>query len=263
MTLPLEPWDHEQTCRLVDDEIRRFAELVQGADMERAVDTCPGWSLAKLIRHVGTVHRWAGTMVATAAPERLDVRSLDLGLPEHPSWLPGWLGTGGAELVERLRQADPDQEMWAWGADQHARFWPRRMLHETVVHRTDADIALDPDAHPTVDPEVAADGIDELLANLPSAAAFSPGIRDLKGEGAFALETTDSKARWFVQLHADGFTASRVEVSDPPAEDAVVMGTGAGLLLLLYRRLAFGEAEADVTGDRSVVDRFLAHAAIE
>ena len=42
------------------------------------------------------------------------------------------------------------------------------MLHETTVHRADAELTawlVDPE----VDPVVAADGIDEFLFNLPSA----------------------------------------------------------------------------------------------
>ena len=32
--------------------------------------------------------------------------------------------------------------MWAWGPDKHARFWPRRLLHETAVHRGDAYLLM-------------------------------------------------------------------------------------------------------------------------
>jgi hypothetical protein len=32
--------------------------------------------------------------------------------------------------------------MWAWGPDKHARFWSRRMLHETAVHRVTGDPTL-------------------------------------------------------------------------------------------------------------------------
>ena len=88
--------------------------------------------------------------------------------------------------------------MWAWGADQHTRFWPRRMLHETLVHRTDAALALGQDPHPTIDPEVAADGIDELFANLPSAAAFSPDVLDIKGSGSFGIVGNDTGVEWVV-----------------------------------------------------------------
>ena len=71
--------------------------------------------------------------------------------------------------------------MWAWGSDQHARFWPRRMLHETTVHRADAELAGGTD--PSVDDAVGIDGVDELLDNLPSAVYFAPNVAELKGDG--------------------------------------------------------------------------------
>jgi uncharacterized protein (TIGR03083 family) len=261
--LPVPPWDHERTCDLVAEEIQRFADLVQGSDMGRVVDTCPDWTMAKLIRHVGTVHRWAGVMVAAAAPERMDPRSLDLGLPEHPSWLPGWLASGGAELVDRLRRADPDQPMWAWGADQHTRFWTRRMLHETLIHRADAEITIGDDTHPSADPEIATDGIDELFTNLPSAAAFSPGVHDLKGTGTFGIAGTDAGAEWLVTLHDEGFDARRVGPGEAKEADALVTGFTAEVLMLLYRRQTMASTDATVAGDVQVVTTFLDHAALE
>ena len=263
MGLPVPPWDYERTCDLVGDEIRRFADLVQGADMDRVVDTCPDWTVGKLIRHVGTVHRWAGAMVEVAAPERMDSRSLDLGLPEHPSWLPGWLASGGEELVDRLRRADPDQPMWAWGADQHARFWARRMLHETLIHRADAEITLGADTHPSTDPEIAVDGIDELFTNLPSAAAFSPGVRDVKGAGSFGIAGSDSTAEWVIDLHDDGFDACRVGTGEARQADALLTGFTAELLMLLYRRQSLETTNATLAGDVEVVSAFLDHAALE
>jgi uncharacterized protein (TIGR03083 family) len=230
--------------------------------MEREIPTCPGWTMAKLIRHVGTVHRWAGAMVAAGATERVDPRSLDLGLPEHPSWLPGWLGAGADELVAQLATADPDRPMWAWGADQHTRFWPRRMLHETLVHRSDAALALGQDPHPTIDPEVAADGIDELFANLPSAAAFSPDVRDIKGHGSFGIVGNDTGVEWLVTLRDDGFGASRVGPGEAKEADALLTGFTPELLLVLYRREPIPAVGATVAGDGELVTAFLEHAVL-
>ena len=139
------------------------------------VPTCPDWSLADLVRHTGTVHRWATRMVRDLAPQRLDPRSLDLGLPDDEAGYADWLASGARELVTTFGAADPDAAMWAWGADQHVRFWPRRMVHETTVHRADAELASG--VQPRIDPATAADGIDELLDNLPTAAYFRPASR--------------------------------------------------------------------------------------
>ena len=42
-------------------------------------------------------------------------------------------------------------------------FWARRMVHETMVHRVDAASAVG--VEPELDPALAQDAIDELLAN--------------------------------------------------------------------------------------------------
>ncbi|SCK59943.1 TIGR03083 family protein [Streptomyces sp. SceaMP-e96] len=74
--------------------------------------------------------------------------------------------------ADAFAATDPDAPMWAWGVDQHARFWMRRMLFETLVHRTDAERAVG--RRPVIDPALATDGVDEFLANLPFATSFAP-----------------------------------------------------------------------------------------
>src|SRR5206468_2913885 len=125
--------------------------------------------------------------------------------PDDPAKLADWFADGGRALVDTLRAADPDAPMWSWGADQHARFWSRRMLHETTVHGVDASLAVA--ARPAVDAAVAVDGIAELLENLPSAAYFRPEVAQLKGSGeSIHLHATDADGEFVIHLGADGFT---------------------------------------------------------
>src|SRR3954468_6161421 len=113
-------WTHERYCDALAAEVERFAAATRGEDPATRVPSCPDWSLADLIEHAGRVHRWAGSMVRELMQERLT--NVDLGLPDDKAAYPDWLAAGGAELVDRLRAADPEAPMWAWGADQHARF---------------------------------------------------------------------------------------------------------------------------------------------
>lgn len=81
--------------------------------------------------------------------------------------------------------------MWAWGEDQHARFWARRMLFETLVHRVDAERAVGGESG--IAPALAADGVDEFLVNLPYAGIFAPAVSKLNGSGeTLAFQCTDS-----------------------------------------------------------------------
>src|SRR3954454_4414938 len=133
--------DRDHYCELLAAEIDALAALTATADPARPVPTCPDWNVRELVEHIGTIHRWAAHMVAARSPERVSPRKLDLGIPESPDGLPGWIEAGGEILLGALRAAEPDDEMWAWGADKHVRFWPRRMVHETAVHRADLAIA--------------------------------------------------------------------------------------------------------------------------
>ena len=238
-------------------EIARMAEAVRGVDPETRVPTCPDWLVAELVRHAGTVHRWATRMVRDRVTERLDPRTLDLGLPDDAIAYADGLAAGAEPLVTTFVAADPDAPMWAWGADQHVRFWPRRMLHETTVHRADAEIASG--SEPQIDPATAADGIEELLENLPSAGYFRPRVAELRGDGeSIALRSTDRGESWLIRLLPDEFRWER-EAPDA-AVDVATVGVAAGtadLMLLLYARRPLNDDRFAVVGDDRVLARWL------
>src|SRR5687768_9598890 len=147
---------------------------------------------------------------------RLSSKDLDLDHPDGPADYARWVRTGVHELVATLRGADPDAEVWGWGADKHVRFWSRRMLHETLIHRTDLEITTR--TEPVIEDAVAVDGINEFLENLPHARRFRPEVMSLRGGGeAIAFSATDADARWTIRLVSEGF-----EWSTQGADDARV-----------------------------------------
>lgn len=248
---------HSDYCDAVAAEVRRFGDVIASADLNTPVATTPPWSLAKLLKHIGTIHRWAGQMVQTNAQERLDFKLLDLHLPPDEAAYPSWFAAGGEQLVATLRAADPDAPMWAWGADHHARFWMRRMAHETSMHRVDAELALG--RQPALDAAIAVDGIDEFLENLPHAAYFAPNVKELRGNGeSIHFHCTDTEGEWLIELQPDGF---RWEHGHGKGS-AAVRGAAADLLLLMYGRRKHGEGGFEVFGDSSVLDRWFTSAHI-
>jgi uncharacterized protein (TIGR03083 family) len=250
--------DHAGFCNLLEVEANRFAEVVKPADPAAPVPTCPDWTVADLISHLGGVHRWAAHHVATLAPRRVSSADLDLRQPEDPSALAEWLAAGIGPMVATFRSADPDAKVWGWGADRHARFWPRRMVHETAVHRADATFAVG--AEPEIDDVVAVDGIDELLANLPHAAYFAPGVGELRGDGeSIGLKAGDCEASWRIRLLPAGFAW---DWSAEPSE-VDVHAVAADLLLLVYGRRRLDDAgRFEIRGDRALLERFVSHAAL-
>ena len=252
------PVSHENVVDLVVSEIESMASVCRGADPVTRVPTCPDWDLAELLRHAGTVHRWAATMVERSSQERLRREDMDWAVPEDSNALPDWLAEGAEFVAERFKSADPATPMWAWGWPKTAGFWPRRMLHETGVHRADAEFALG--RTPDFDPEVAADGVSELLDNLPHAAYFAPRVAELKGEGeTVAFVARDLGAVWAIELGRDGFTWSRDGETEVGA--AATLETTAGeLLLTLYGRRPIRPGE--VTGDRTLVEKWVENSAL-
>jgi uncharacterized protein (TIGR03083 family) len=248
---------HLEACALLPSVISASAGAIRGADPATPVPTCPGWDLGKLARHVGMTHRWAAELVRTRATERLDPRTLTLELPADPADYADWIDAGGAVLVAALHAADPDDSMWAWGADQHVRFWSRRMLHETVVHTADAMIARG--AEPALEPATSVDAVDELLDNLPSAGYFAPKVAELRGQGeSIHLHCTDIEGEWMITLTPAGYTWEHAHGKGTVA----VRGSAGDLALLLYGRRRADDARLARFGDLGLLDHWLAHSAL-
>ena len=250
--------DHAAYCTLTRDEIDRYADTIDGADLSAPVPTCPGWTVLALTKHLGVVHRWAAQMLRDGATERLDFRDVDRDLPADPSGYAAWLRDGGGTLVDMLAQREADAAVWTWGPAHNAGWWARRMVHETLIHRADAAEALGGEFTTTA--ELAVDGIDEFLANLPSAAAsFAPNVLELTGQGeSLHFHATDAPGEWMVTLTADGFMWGHGHGKG----DVAVRGPAADLLLMAYGRTPADHGRLQRFGDTGLLDRWLAYSAI-
>ncbi len=252
--------EHIWHCDRLADEVDLFVAAVVDADLATPVPTCPGWDLAELIRHTGLVHRWAGYLVEHTAPQRVPSDEVGTAFPDDDASLPQWLGEGGRALVAILRAADPATSMWAWGPDPHVRFWSRRQLHETAVHRADAQLAIG--EAPVIEPAVAVDAVDELLANVASAGYFAPNTERLRGEGeSIHLHCTDAAGldgEWMITLLPDRFEWSRAHGKATVA----VQGPASDLLLLVYNRRSRADDRFEIFGDVALLDFWLENSAL-
>lgn len=238
-------------------ETARFAAVVKGADLATPVPGCPGWTLADLVKHAGSVQRWFSVLLHQRVQQPPRSRDVDLRLPAEQDGYPDWLAASATVAAEAFAATGPDVPMWAWGADQHARFWARRMLFETLLHRTDAESALG--LKPVIDRALAVDGIDEFLVNLPSAVFFAPKVAELRGSGeTIRFSATDGDGDWLVRLRPDGFG---LETAAGPQADVTVRGTAADLLLFLYGRLRADAEVLTVDGDQDLITRWAANSA--
>ncbi|MET9730164.1 maleylpyruvate isomerase family mycothiol-dependent enzyme [Streptomyces sp. NPDC006458] len=240
-------------------ETARFAAALENADLRTPVPSCPGWTLADLVRHTGSVQRWFSALLHARVQEPPRSREVDLRLPDRQDGYVRWLAESATVAEEAFAATDPDLPMWAWGVDQHARFWTRRMLFETLLHRADADLALG--LRPTIDRPMAVDGIDEFLVNLPFATSFAPRVANLRGPGStIRFQATDGDGDWFVRLWLDGFGLNTTPEKAETA-DATVRGSAADLLLLVYGRTHHDAEVLTHEGDKDLLALSFANSA--
>lgn len=208
---------------IITDESATLAALGRETDLTARVQSCPDWDLSELLRHVGTAHRWSRHVVETRRP--VAPKSLDRGLPDDPSGLPDWVEEGAAAFVATVAATDPDADCWTWGGDQHVRFWPRRMAFETLVHRWDAQTTAGPP--PDLGAELAADGIDEHVANLPFLREAPPGTG-----ATLHVHCTDAEGEWLLTMAPGGLQVTREHAK----ADVALRGRASDLLLVLLGR---------------------------
>jgi uncharacterized protein (TIGR03083 family) len=243
---------HDEDCAELDREIDRFVDALESVDPATRVPSCPDWTVLDLTEHLGTVHRWATKLVKQRSTGRIP-RS---GLTDDADVFDvRWLRQGGRALVEALRSADPDDEMWAWGTDQHVRFWSRRQLHETFVHRLDLELASGAASY--VDLAVASDAIDEFLANMKADRDISPRARDGRDAELFRIRSTAPAGYWSVRLSGDGYDF--VDSVEEP--DAELSGPSDEVLMVVLRRRALAGSGVTVSGDSSLAEYWLGQTA--
>lgn len=203
------------------ESIRRFtialADLAHDADLETQVPTCPDWSLGDLVWHLTKVQDF-WTHVIINRP----------GSPESHQHSPR---PSDNQLVANLRNATlgldaalescaADEPAWSWAAEQTVGFTLRRQTHEALVHCVDGFLAVG-EPLPDVSPELAADGIDEIVTVM--------------------LEPTEDADVDTVTLHATD-TGDRWTITAGHG-DATIAGSAVDLYLWLWGRCRSGQLE--------------------
>jgi uncharacterized protein (TIGR03083 family) len=200
-------------------EVAAMAAALRATDPAREVVPCPGWTVQDLTNHLAAVHRWVlGALRNEGNPP------YDESVPSTPDDY----AAAADELVGRLEELPPDAPCWTFNRDDRtAAFWRRRQLHEVSVHRWDVE-------QHAIDPEVAADGVDEVVAFfLPRQLATG---RTTLPPGRVVLGAGDH--RWTL-VEGDG-------------PQAVVHADTPTLNLLLWGRRTLDDT--DVEGDRAFAD---------
>lgn len=233
-------------AHLGEDSTRISAAL--RADPAASVPSCPGWDVAKLVRHVAGTQAWVSAQLAAGPAEPVDMATLER--PPKGDELADWYDDRVATLVERLGTMDLEARWPTFAGRQPGSFFPRRMAHETAVHRWDAEGAVGAPA--PIDDALAADGIDEVLAlfvgHIPGEAlGGATGTLVLRAD---EIDGSDGPGQgWTIVLGADGITSQ----AGSGEADVTVRGDAGDLLLLLWNRVP-ADRRFTVTGDPGLLD---------
>jgi uncharacterized protein (TIGR03083 family) len=203
-------------------ETLRFADAAQRHDPAATVPGCPEWTFRDLVAHVGSGHRYAAGIITGGTDRPVPVPKLD-----PPQQWREWLVEGAEALLLAARERGFGEPVWTWQpADRTAGFWVRRMLHDELIHRLDADPAG------PVAPDLAADGVSDLLATV---ATLAGPVMDLRGTGeTLQFRATDTGGAWQATLTPAGV---EWQSGSFPADETVEAPVRE-LLLLLNRRIA-------------------------
>jgi uncharacterized protein (TIGR03083 family) len=214
--------------------------------LHAAVPTCPGWEMRDLLRHIGSVHRWATRYVAERLAEPADsIEDRGGPWPEDGN-LVAWFREGHRALVHALEGAPADLACWTFlAAPSPLAHWARRQAHETAIHRVDAE-SVRGEVTP-FPPDFAADGIDELLVCFLGRPGR--GMR-LDEPRVIRLHAPDARREWWVDVGPSGTRVS----DEGSTSDCSVTGAASDLYTLLWNRRGYDDLQ--IEGDALLLDQW-------
>lgn len=246
----------------------RLAENVGAASRDAPVPTCPGWTVADLVAHVGQTQRWVSEILESRIVDTTLLPTEMATVPAEPDDWPAWLSDGGARAAEACSNDALAAPVFNAAADNRTggEFWLSSLLNEAVIHGADA--ADTAGRNHTVDPDIAADLISNHLTMLtsPTWAALRPdSAAALRGAGeTLHWHATDNRGlgeggEWFIERGPDGASWQ----ARSGGADVTVSGPAKSLLLILTRRRPLTEAtnQVGVDGDLDLARHWIEHTA--
>lgn len=211
--------------------------------LDLPVPACPEWTVADLLGHLGGVYSWVWLVI------RADGDKPDKGrdpAPDDPAELVEWFRQERAAVLSALESKEPGEPAWSFVGPRDVGWWRRRQAMETAIHLYDLQEAAGlPEA---MDPELAADGVDELLTE------FLPGYLSRQAvpglEGTFHVHCTDADGEWVVDFSAPSLDVRREHAK----ADTAVRGPASDLFLWVWNRVPLDCPGLEVFGRRDVAE---------
>jgi uncharacterized protein (TIGR03083 family) len=224
---------HEKYIGVMREQATTFATALRQSTFDSLVPSCPGWTALDLVRHVVQVyaHKAAVLRAGEPVPGGDVAAAADVPFPEalerHDAVV--------ADLADLLALLDPDAEAWTWmegAGESTVGAWARRMAHEALMHRVDAELTAGLEISP-VDDILPIDGVNEVLtwmAGDPDVVASEEATVGLSG----TVVLDYGKGAWLVELD-DGRQLVAPASAGTPA-DVRISAAPMALDLLLWGR---------------------------
>jgi uncharacterized protein (TIGR03083 family) len=252
----------ETLINSVTKQTRLLASWVRHADPSLPVPSCPDWTLADLVEHVGATQQWVATLIEKRIvdPHAAFAVTWDEAPAQATAWT-DWLHRGAERAAAAFAGASAGADVFdPSGSNDGLTFWQRRLFGEVSVHRIDA--ALTVGRRYELAAPLAGVAIDDWLDTISSAgwAANVPGFADaMRGEGQrIAWVADDIDRAWILRRGDAALTLTREGGATVANTDVTVQGSAVDLLHVVSRRRPLGEnTTCRVTGDRAELDHLI------
>ncbi|HEY8300880.1 MAG TPA: maleylpyruvate isomerase family mycothiol-dependent enzyme [Jatrophihabitans sp.] len=237
----------------------RLTAVLADADPATRVPSCPDWTVADLLWHLGEVQAFWATMVARRLTDPSVAEQDEPERPDGYAAVLAFFREATARLADALDTTPDDTAVWTWfRADRTAGFVRRRQAHEAVIHRLDAELATGQVTD--IDPALATDGVAEVFDWMYSAV---PGWATAGTPGPIGrVRTSDTGTEWLVQVGSWSGTSPRTGTAYTDEGSLVlvdsgeaafsVSGTARDLDAWLWNRPTLGEIALDGDYERFV-----------
>ena len=228
-------------------EWARIESLATDAPQFVPVPSCPQWTIADLVEHVGRVYRFFAEMVRSG-------RERPFPFSDIPGPVSGaeieWAAAGLNELVAELKSRAPSDYAWSWSSDKTVAWVTRRLMHETLVHRWDLENALGVGGD--TDAALASDCVDEFIDSFVLGRKTDSSLPS----GSVHLHCTDTEGEWIAVVDNGSILVRREHTKG----DVAIRGAAKSLALLMWRRLPVDDPGFETFGDVNVAREFISYA---
>jgi hypothetical protein len=209
-----------------------------------AVPTCPGWDTNELAHHMGMVYLHQAFVIEHG--ERPEAK-------EHRKHLTGsetdmeLLAAGHLAITGALDPGRAERKTWSWHHnDFSVDFWFRRMAHETLIHRVDAQLATG--VIPEISELLALDGVDEVLDFLPLLGSWDGAPNVAFGIVSISAHTSTGQKHWTLEFTTESATVTAANQVDPNAR-LIISGDAIAMDLYLWGRIDSADPRITLAGD--------------